>query len=248
MTSGAAPGERRDDGTRADASGDVRGGTTRATAAAVLRDVGSTVARSDVALVYGGLVTVGAVVMAFLPAETAQAVTAHASGNLDNLRERPVEALVLSGLVLPHLSNLVLVAGLVIAVAYAQRWLGRLATVVVMVVGQVGASLVVGAVLTTGIARGLLSPALAGAEDVGVSYVVACVTGVLVARVPRRWRWWYLGALVGLWVVPGVFLRSFTDVGHATALVLGLALALVVTRGVAAAATPDGWRPGRTSR
>ena len=122
----------------------------RAAARVVLRDVGATVRRSDVALVYGGLVTLGALVMAFLPEATADAVTEYASGNLDNLRERPVAALVASAFVLPHLSNLLLVVALVVAVAYAQRWLGRAATVAVMLAAQVGASLVVGAVLTTG--------------------------------------------------------------------------------------------------
>jgi len=218
--------------------------TARAAARVVLRDVGATVRRSDVALVYGGLVTLGALVMAFLPDATAAAVTAHVSGNLDNLRERPVEALVASAFVLPHLSNLLLVVVLVVAVGYAQRWLGRAATVAVMVAGQVGASLVVGAVLTTGIARGWLSPTIAGVSDVGVSYVVAGVTGVLVARVPGRWRWWYLGVLLAVWVLPGVWQRAFTDVGHATALVIGLLLAFVLGRAVAAAATTHGWRPG----
>ncbi|MFC4613181.1 rhomboid-like protein [Cellulomonas algicola] len=218
---------------------------TRDLARSVLRDVGGTVGRSDVALVYGGLVALGALVMVFLPDETVDAITAHASGNLDNMRARPVESLVLSGLVLPHPSNLVLVVSLVVAVAYTQRWLGRVATLLVIAAGQVVPSLVVGAVLTTGIARGWLSPALAGADDVGVSYVVACVTGVLVARVPRRWRWWYLALLVAVWVLPGVWLRTFTDVGHASALAVGLAVALVVSRGVEAAATPDGWRPRR---
>lgn len=217
----------------------------RDAARSVLRDVGRTVARSDVALVYGGLVTAGALVMAFLPDATVDAITAHASGNLDNMRARPVESLVLSGLVLPHPSNLVLVVWLVVAVAYTQRWLGRVATLLVVIAGQVVPSLVVGAVLTTGIARGWLSPALAGADDVGVSYVVACVAGVLVARVPRRWRWRYLGLLVAVWVLPGVWQRSFTDVGHASALVVGLAVAQVVSRGVSAAASPDGWQPRR---
>lgn len=224
------------------------GRARREAAGRVLRDVGRTVRRSDVALVYGGLVTAGALVMAFLPDATVDAVTAHASGNLDNMRERPVESLVLSGLVLPHPSNLVLVVALIVAVAYLQRWLGRGATLVVMAAGQVVASLVVGAVLTTGIARGWFSPGLAGADDVGVSYVLACVSGALVARVPRRWRWWYLGVLVAVWVLPGIWLRSFTDVGHATALAVGLAVALVAHRGAVAAASPDGWRPAGDER
>jgi hypothetical protein len=51
--------------------------------------------------------------------------------------------------------------------------------------------------------------------------------------------------LVAVWVLPGVWLRTFTDVGHASALAVGLALAFVVSRGVDAAASPDGWRPRR---
>jgi drug/metabolite transporter (DMT)-like permease len=56
-----------------------------------------------------------------------------------------------------------------------------------------------------------------------VSYFVVGIVGVLTYRIPRPWRWLHL---VGAFAVFGVVLavkRDFTNVGHFTALLLGLA-------------------------
>jgi hypothetical protein len=91
-------------------------------------------------------------------------------------------------------------------------------------------TLFVAVLLAAGIDDGRLSPALARAQDVGVSYAVATVAGLLVARVPRRRRPWYAAALLVVTVVPLVLDTDFTDVGHLTAVLFGFALAVLVTR------------------
>ena len=62
---------------------------------------------------------------------------------------------------------------------------------------------------------------------------MACAMGFLVLAVPPRWRWWYLAGTALYWLLPGASRRTFTDAGHATALAIGLLLALVSSRAVA---------------
>ena len=73
----------------------------------------------------------------------------------------------------------------------------------------------------------------ARAQDVGVSYAVATVAGLLAGRVPRRLRPWYVVGLLATTVVPVLLDADFTDVGHLTAVLLGFALAVLVTRAAA---------------
>ena len=81
--------------------------------------------------------------------------------------------------------------------------------------------------LTAAVKLGWLSTDVTRATDVGMSYGAAAVLGALTAAIPRRWRpvWigWWLAVAVG---VIGIG-KDFTDVGHATALMLGM---LVATR------------------
>jgi drug/metabolite transporter (DMT)-like permease len=64
---------------------------------------------------------------------------------------------------------------------------------------------------------------LIDARDIGVSYFVVGIVGVLTYRIARPWRWVYLGtALVGFGAVLAVK-HDFTNVGHVCALLIGLA-------------------------
>jgi Mn2+/Fe2+ NRAMP family transporter len=112
-----------------------------------------------------------------------------------------------------------------------QRWLGRAATVIAAVLGHVGVTLFVAVLLAAGIDDGRVSPTLATAEDVGVSYAVTTLAGLLVGRVPRRRRPWYAAGLLALVVGALVIGPDFTDVGHLTAVLLGFAFAVLAARG-----------------
>ena len=139
-----------------------------------------------------------------------------------------------SAFVVESVWGLALVVQLLVVLAYLQRFVGRLASLVVGLAGHVGAGLVVAAGLATGIFHGFVDESVAAATDVGVSYVMAAAMGFLVLAVPPRWRWWYLGATAVYWLLPGAINRTFTDAGHASALTIGLLLALVAARAVAA--------------
>jgi hypothetical protein len=75
--------------------------------------------------------------------------------------------------------------------------------------------------------------------DVGISYVLACLAGLLTVRVPPRWRQGYVAALVLYFVGPLLLRPTFTALGHTTALAIGLGLALLAARTAQAARRPD---------
>ena len=186
---------------------------------------------ADVAWAYAAIVLVIAIVVEAAPGLTSDELVQDTSTNLENLRETPVLVLVASAFVVAPLSGLWILPPLVVAFAAAQRWLGRASTVIVAALGHVGVTLFVAVLLAAGIHAGRLSPALARAQDVGVSYAVMTVAGLLVARVPRWLRPWYMGGLLAFTVVPLLLDPDFTAVGHLTAVLLGFALAVLVTSG-----------------
>jgi hypothetical protein len=125
----------------------------------------------------------------------------------------PVAGARVSAFVVTPLAGLWILVPLVVTFAAAQRWLGRAATVIVAVLGHVGVTLFVAVLLAAGIEDRLLSPSLAQAQDVGVSYAVATVAGLLAGRAPRRLRPWYVVGLLAITVVPVLLDADFTDVG-----------------------------------
>jgi hypothetical protein len=208
--------------------------TARELVGDVLRDVGRTVARADLAIAYCAAVTVVTLLVHLQPEERTEQILARVSGNLNNLRAEPLVSMLGSAFVVESVAGLVLVVQLLVVLAYLQRFVGRLASLVVGLAGHVGAGLIVAVGLATGIFHGFVDASVAGATDVGVSYVMAAAMGFLVLAVPPRWRWWYLGATAVYWLLPGAINRTFTDAGHASALTIGLLLALVAARAVAA--------------
>jgi hypothetical protein len=185
---------------------------------------------SDLALLYGGVVVAVTVVLASLPGPTRDAVVLHSSTNLDNLRLHPLWVLVVSAFVVSSLHGLWMVPFLALAVAAVQRWLGRIPAVFAAAVGHVGATLFVAVLIVAGISHGRLAASVAHEPDVGVSYVLACLAGLLAARVPPRWVWAYVAALAAYFTVPLLVRPTFTDLGHVTALVTGLGLAHLAVR------------------
>jgi hypothetical protein len=186
---------------------------------------------ADVGWAYAAVVLVVAVVVRVLPGTTTDELVLDSSTNLDNLRRTPLLVLGASAFVVAPLTGLWILVPLVVVFGAAQRWLGRAATVIVAVLGHVGVTLFVAVLLAAGIDDGRLSPSLARAQDVGVSYALATLAGLLIGRVPRRLRPWYAGGLLVLVVAALVIGPDFTDLGHLTAVLLGFALAVLVARG-----------------
>jgi tRNA(Arg) A34 adenosine deaminase TadA len=107
--------------------------------------------------------------------------------------------------------------------APAERWLGHLRWAVAGLLCHVGATYLSEGYLYWSIHSAAASARLIDARDVGVSYFVVGIVGILFYRVPRRWRWGYLAAAV-LLIGGALALRTdFTSLGHLCALFLGLA-------------------------
>ena len=206
----------------------------------VLRRSVALVRASDVALAYGGIIVGVAVILAVVPTSIRDEVVLRSSTNLANLHEHPIYVLIISAFVVANLLGLVVVPFLMVAYAAAQHWLGRLGAIVAGVFGHVGATLFVATLLIAGIKDHVVSRSVAFESDVGVSYGLAAVAGMLAARVVPRWRSWYVAGLVVYFVGPLFVLRTFTGVGHTTALAIGFALAWIAHRAGRPAAPGEG--------
>lgn len=195
---------------------------------------------SDLALGYAGVVAVLAVTLTMLPARVADRFVVDSSTNLENLRAHPPFVLVVSAFVEPSVGQLWVLVPLLLAYGELQRWLGRGAVVVTAVLGHVGATLFVSTILAAGIAHGRIELSVRNATDVGVSYGLVAVLGLLAARVPGPGRAWYVAGLTAAFVVALVVWRGFTDLGHLSAWAIGLGLALLVHQAQGTALTAAG--------
>lgn len=229
----------------AEAHDAVGGGRLTAVATGARRGLvngGRLVGHSDLAIGYAVVLVGVTVVLLILGPTTYDDVVAASSTNLANLRERPLTVLLASAFVVSSPWGLWLLPFLTLVYAAAQRWVGRIATVVVAAFGHIGATLVVATGLAAGIAHGNLSRANVLHEiDVGVSYGLVCLAAFVVVRIPRRWRPLHLCVLIGYVALPLILDPSFTGIGHCVALTIGGLLALLVAR-VARATDATGWR------
>ncbi|MEO6809055.1 MAG: rhomboid-like protein [Isosphaeraceae bacterium] len=192
-----------------------------------LKSVTGWLRTGDVALAYAFIVVAVAVSLSLKSTSTHHRIILDVSTNLANLRHRPLDVLVESAFVVSSLHALITLPALVVVYTVSQRWVGRVATIFVGVLGHVGTTLFISTLLASGISRGRLSHSVARVSDVGVSYGVACVAAFVVTRVPKPWRQWYAAALVVYFAGPLVRDPSFTNVGHSAALVLGFGVAKV---------------------
>jgi hypothetical protein len=106
--------------------------------------------------------------------------------------------------------------------APAERWLGQLRWLLIGLVGHVGATYLSEGYLYWRIQEAVSSPRLIDARDIGVSYFVVGIVGVLTYHIPRRWRWLYLAAALVVFGVSLAVKRDFTQLGHLSALLIGL--------------------------
>ncbi|MDI3418036.1 rhomboid-like protein [Streptomyces luteolus] len=106
--------------------------------------------------------------------------------------------------------------------APAERWLGTLRWLAVCAAAHVLATLVSEGLLAWAIRHGRAPASAADTLDVGVSYALAGVVAVLTYRLPGRWRGPYLFAVLLFYGLPLAVDRTFTDVGHAVAVLVGL--------------------------
>ncbi|MFJ4686703.1 rhomboid-like protein [Streptomyces sp. NPDC088789] len=107
--------------------------------------------------------------------------------------------------------------------AQAERWLGTARWLLVALTAHVLATYMSEGVLAWGIRHGLAPHSAVNTLDVGVSYALAGVVAVLTYRIVAPWRYVYLAGVLAVYVPPLFTGRTFTDVGHFTAVLIGLA-------------------------
>lgn len=146
------------------------------------------------------------------------------SSNIHELNKHPLESLLISGFWIETPSSFALYAVLFEVVhANVERWLGTLRWLCVVAVAHVAATLISQEILLHAIESHSAPRSMKHVVDIGVSYGLAGAVGVLTYRVPRPWRWLYLVGAVAFFAVPLLTGGTFTDIGHAIALGLGLA-------------------------
>jgi hypothetical protein len=157
---------------------------------------------------------------------------AGASTNLHNMTWHPIYALAVSAFWVQSVGWLAPAALLMIVVmAPAERMLGTARTLLVFAAGHVGATVVTVGAIGVGVSVGWLPRSLEYAVDVGPSYGLAALGGVLALRLrPGLLRTscvWALLVGLGLAAVIGA---DFTDSGHLAAALLGMGLSPLLSR------------------
>lgn len=171
------------------------------------------------------------------------------STNLVELRHHPIRVLVASALWIETPSGFACYAVLFELVhATAERWLGTARWLLVVAMAHIGATLISQRAVRFGIRDDRLPRSLAHTVDIGVSYGLAGVIGVLAYRVPRPWRWGYLAGVLGFFGYPVLRDGTFTDLGHLTAVLIGLCCYAVTPPGRRAGAAPSRSRRPRWTR
>ncbi|CAN5655407.1 hypothetical protein BH09ACT7_BH09ACT7_48790 [soil metagenome] len=181
-------------------------------------------ARVRVTVIYAGALVAVTVVLLGLGPDLQGQVIRRASTNLHNLGHGHVGTLLGSAFVVDAGPIYVWLPGLVCLLAVCETIFCSTRLILAFAVGHIGATLLVAAGLTVALREELLSTAVTRATDVGMSYGAAGVLGGLTTAIPRRWRPVWAGWWLGVALASAFIARDFTDIGHAVALVLGMAV------------------------
>ncbi|MBB3751769.1 hypothetical protein FHT44_004264 [Mycolicibacterium sp. BK634] len=145
------------------------------------------------------------------------------STNLHHLASDPIRVLITSLLWLDGAAWWPYLVMFCLFLAPAERWLGHLRFVIAGLIAHIVATYLSEGFLYWQIQEAAVSPRYLNARDIGVSYFVVGIIGLLTYHVVRPWRWLYLAAAFA-WFVGALLINpTFTPVGHLCALIVGLA-------------------------
>ncbi|OLZ71676.1 hypothetical protein AV521_10945 [Streptomyces sp. IMTB 2501] len=162
------------------------------------------------------------------------------STNIHELSHNPVRVLVASAMWIDSGRWLPYVLLYSIFHAQAERWLGTPRWLAVCALAHVLASLISEGALLVAIQSGVAHRSAVNTLDIGVSYALAGVIGVLTYRIAPPWRYAYLLVVLIFFGLPLAQGPTFTELGHFLSVLIGLACCpLTRTRGKA-------WNPKET--
>ncbi|QCB51125.1 hypothetical protein E5720_00320 [Rhodococcus sp. PAMC28707] len=187
-----------------------------------VRAAGFYVRRAPGTFVWLAILLATSVTMRYLSPDTLDVLLGNRSTNLHHLAQDPVRVLVSSAFWLEGGGWLTYFVLYNVFHVPAERWLGTLRWLSVVVVAHVGATYVSEGVLYWAIRHGYTPGSAVDTLDVGVSYGLAGVIAVLTYRIALPWRYLYIAGVLVFYAVPLSVDLNFTAVGHFTAVVLGL--------------------------
>ncbi len=169
------------------------------------------------------LLLVTTIVQHSVPRGELKTLLGERSTNLDNLKSDPVHVLVTSLLWIDGYFWLPYLLLFWVFHAPAERWLGALRWASVGLVAHVAATYIGEGVLGWAIRHGHADPALIDVRDIGVSYFLAGIVGVLTYHIAYPWRWAYVVAAGACFAAPPLIHLTFTGIGHLSSFLIGLA-------------------------
>ncbi|THA84132.1 rhomboid-like protein [Streptomyces sp. A0592] len=194
------------------------------------------------------IIAVTSAIVAIAPDQLDRVLLHRNSSNIHQLVQHPVRALISSAFWIANPASLALYAVLFeVFHAPVERWLGTLRWLVIVATAHVVATLISQKVLLTAIQDHRAPRSMTHVVDIGVSYGLAASIGVLTYRLPNPWRWFYLAGVVAFFGIPLATGGTFTDLGHAIALTVGL-LSWPLTRHVVSRETSPHAKERRVSR
>ncbi|OLZ68753.1 hypothetical protein AVW11_11150 [Streptomyces amritsarensis] len=169
------------------------------------------------------IIAVTSIIVAIAPDQLDRVLLHRNSSNIHQLVQHPVRALISSAFWIANPASLALYVVLFeVFHAPVERWLGTLRWLVIVATAHVVATLISQKVLLTAIQDQRAPRSMTHVVDIGVSYGLAASIGVLTYRLPNPWRWFYLAGVIAFFGIPVVTGGTFTDLGHAIALAVGL--------------------------
>jgi hypothetical protein len=147
----------------------------------------------------------------------------HGSTNLHHLAGDPLQVLFASLLWIDGFHWWPYLLLFCLFLAPAEHWLGQFRWLAAGLISHIVATYLSEGVLYLRIQEAAASPRLINARDIGVSYFLVGMIGILAYHILRPWRWVYLGVAVVALLIPLAVKPDFTPLGHFCALLVGLA-------------------------
>lgn len=145
------------------------------------------------------------------------------STNIHELSDNPVRVLITSALWIDGGYWYPYAVLYTVFHAQAERWLGTRRWLAVAALAHVLATYISEGALLWAVRHGVAPRSSLYTLDVGVSYALAGVVAVLTYRIATPWRYVYLVCVLALYGAPLITGRTFTDLGHFTSVLVGLA-------------------------
>jgi hypothetical protein len=151
-----------------------------------------------------------------------QQLLIHRSTNIHHLETDPVYVMLSSLVWIDGKHWLPYLVLFTVFLAPAERLLGKVRWLIIGLTAHVLATYISEGLLYLAIQHRLEPERLVNARDVGVSYFLVGIVGVLSYRIVRPWRWVYVAGGVVVFAIALAVKPGFTPVGHLCALLIGL--------------------------